>query len=502
MSLACADEQQNLLTNGAFENGLEGWTKQGVVTVATATDSVSRNCAKFGPSAGVLRQTCRIGALRIVYFGASLYSSSPEVAAGVRVQCYDSHHVLVMEQRQELDSKQAAVGPVKTGVYFKTHAFTAYIVVSIEKVKEKEKAKEHEKESSADAYLEAESADLEVFDAGTVRHRPVCDLDKYMEPLWNTPTVYDEMVLLFSEHGDLAKGMLMYTPERILAVRCPGSNVKFTPSRDYTVDSRTITCTPASRLPFMRDSQFENGDLKWYSLAGKQVLVTYTHKDSWSGPVPLAGGSLSQTKSRLKRNLPLTIAATGDSITLGIGTSGFEGRQPYMPTWADLFVYGTSRMFHNRRIRLYNAALGGMTSDWGRETARSAVASLKPDLVLIAFGMNDFWWMPVEHYRENILAIINTVWSVNPSAEFILIAPPRFDPAYAADPLYRARMASYTQALKAFAGRGIAVLDMDAVSGALGVAKKPRDVISDPLHPNDFLARWFAQGLVAAMTQP
>jgi hypothetical protein len=40
---------------------------------------------------------------------------------------------------------------------------------------------------------------------------------------------------------------------------------------------------------------------------------------------------------------------------------------------------------------------------------------------------------------------------------------------------------------------------MTALSEALYAAKKPKDCLSDPLHPNDFLARWYAQCLVAAL---
>ncbi len=43
---------------------------------------------------------------------------------------------------------------------------------------------------------------------------------------------------------------------------------------------------------------------------------------------------------------------------------------------------------------------------------------------------------------------------------------------------------------------------MNAISGTLLAAKKPKDLIANPLHPNDFLARWYAQGLAALLTLP
>jgi hypothetical protein len=42
-------------------------------------------------------------------------------------------------------------------------------------------------------------------------------------------------------------------------------------------------------------------------------------------------------------------------------------------------------------------------------------------------------------------------------------------------------------------------VDMTAISEAIYASKKPKDCLNDPLHPNDFLARWYAQSLVAAL---
>ena len=48
-------------------------------------------------------------------------------------------------------------------------------------------------------------------------------------------------------------------------------------------------------------------------------------------------------------------------------------------------------------------------------------------------------------------------------------------------------------------GPGVQFVDMTAISEAVYAAKKPKDCLNDPLHPNDFLARWYAQSLVAAL---
>lgn len=250
----------------------------------------------------------------------------------------------------------------------------------------------------------------------------------------------------------------------------------------------------------MHASQFEKGDLKWYTLARKHLSVTYTHTDAWRGPVPrFAGAVLPETLKKLRNRTPLTIVAYGDSITHGIGTSGDARIAPYMPTWAELLHYGLKRGYRHPQIQLYNTALGGMTSDWGRDNATAAVASLNPDLVLVAFGMNDFWSLSPEHFRSNIQEILRRIRAKKPATEFILIASMRFEPVYAGAPQYRKHMTGYTAALRSLTDRGVCLLDMDAISGALTTTKKPKDLISDPLHPNDFLARWYAQGLMALL---
>jgi len=44
------------------------------------------------------------------------------------------------------------------------------------------------------------------------------------------------------------------------------------------------------------------------------------------------------------------------------------------------------------------------------------------------------------------------------------------------------------------------VLDMTAITGELYARKKPKDFLSDPLHPNDFLARIHAQWIVEMLS--
>lgn len=475
-----AQTEQNVVVNGTFHRGLEGWTAQGDVEWLPGQDRI-----RLGPRKGSVTQRYRIGGTRIVYFGARIQGDPPTAAGFVRAKCLDARGKVVMSLEARSGLPKDPAKPEDTGLYFKTQARTAVLEVTI--------GREGDEPGSAFAT----KATLIDYDAGRKVHLPTCNLDEYMKPVWEGTTVYNESVLMLSKHGGAASGRLMFQPDRILSVRDSGLKEEFKEGVDYQVSGRTILATPGSTMPRMRDTDFPTTEFPWLSVAGKHVFVTYTHSDPWAGPRPsYVGNEMPETMARLRERKPLRVVAFGDSITLGINVTGYRGDPPYMPDWADLFGDQLHRSFGSK-ITLINAALGGMTSEWGKENAESAVASLKPDLVLIGFGMNDFWSIPPGTFQANIQSIIDRVRSANPKAEFVLLSSIHFDPAYTSEATYLGNFNGYVERLRSMAGNGVALLDMAGISEALYGAKKAKDLLADPMHPDDFLARWYAQGLVA-----
>jgi lysophospholipase L1-like esterase len=128
------------------------------------------------------------------------------------------------------------------------------------------------------------------------------------------------------------------------------------------------------------------------------------------------------------------------------------------------------------------------------------VASLHPDLVIVAFGQNDFWRISADDFAGNIASVLRTVRAANPQAEFLLVSTLRFDPIYSGKPGYWNLVTQYDAKLRAMTGPGVQLVDMTAISGGVYAAKAPKDCLNDPLHPNDYFARWYAQSLMAALT--
>ena len=253
-------------------------------------------------------------------------------------------------------------------------------------------------------------------------------------------------------------------------------------------------------MTWVRDEDLPKGELKWNVVGGKQVMVTYEHEDAWSGPSPtFAGDRLPATMKKLKARAPLTIVAYGDSITHGLGESRLSHIPPFLPPWPELVVQRLKAIYQDEHIRLYNSAQSGADSNWGKEYAERMVGSLHPDLVIIAFGQNDFWSLSASTFADNISAIIRAIRDKSPDAEFLLVSTMRFDPAYTSQTQYWNAVGEYARKLKVMTAPGVQFVDMTALSESVFAAKKPKDCLNDPLHPNDYLARWYAQCLVAAL---
>ena len=288
-----------------------------------------------------------------------------------------------------------------------------------------------------------------------------------------------------------------------LTRRAPITSWKETPIR-LTEKSAIPFFTEKKLHPRSKDGSAETVESVkgGYLLAGEgllnqyQIAVSYDHDTAWTGPVPANGeGKLSRTKAKLGNGSPLKIALLGDSISVGASASGRSGKPPYVPGWGELFVRGLRQAFGSP-ITFVNPSTGGANSGWGIKVAPFFIVPEKPDLCVIAFGMNDGNAMPVETYRANIRTIMDLVRAANPEAEFILVAPMlRNEDWRSLTP-----MNGYLAALKTFESEHVAVADVWSVSEYILKTKRYCDISGNHInHPNDFLVRVYAQVAMALL---
>lgn len=486
LSLA-AGAQQNL----DFEQGLARWHIAGKVRVDKSNPYSGLWCARL--EKGSIFQRLRVSPLSIVQFDAYLKSSDKGINGYAFLRFYNARHQLLAEYKSTpIDS----VSYQKTGCYTEAPPYAAYMEIGITK-------------KSAPGFIYADDFKIDPdADKNKGAHSPQVDLDEYMRPFWNSDTIYNETVLLYSAAGRPATGKLLFRPGHIMSVKSFDLKRTYSEGKDYSIKENVLERLPHSAMSFRADSSFDSGkDLAWFNLQSQWVVVTYTHYDQWGGAVPTFKGKLLPlTTARLYGRKSLRIVAFGMSITRGMNISSYDAVPPYMPTYVSLFARQLRKSYHCPGIKLFNASLPGAAVDWGAQYADKYVSPLRPDLVIIDFGMNDFWRLTPGQYKGYMETMIKKIKSANPNAELILISNMKFDPAYvlAADPyksFYEGNMEGYSHVLKQMEAAGIINLDMYSISAFLYDQKKAKDCISNPLHPNDYLARWFAQCLSALLIQ-
>jgi acyl-CoA thioesterase-1 len=331
---------------------------------------------------------------------------------------------------------------------------------------------------------------------------------RLLDPFWLSATMSGES-LFFVDRGDgIATATLLFDhPDRLSLTSATG-DIEFEGGRDYTVDCRAgvVSRTPASRIPFAtRGELYPAADP--FVLVGdaddfhrRQTAVTYVHRrGDWHGYVPQpAVAELPRTLQRLTAAQALTVCITGDSISEGYNASGVTGAPPRQPPYPDLVAAGLERA-HRSPVTLHNFATSGWTADDGVEDV-TRVAEARPDLVIVAFGMNDAGYAEAPHFAANIDGIMNGVRASAPDAEFVLVAPMLPNPRWAY--AVAERFDAYRAALARLCGTGAALADVTTLWKGLLERKSVHDLTGNGInHPNDFGHRIYAQVILGLLVE-
>lgn len=338
---------------------------------------------------------------------------------------------------------------------------------------------------------------------------PSYDHTQYLEPFWKSDTIFDELVLLDKVN---AEADLMYVPKTLLSVKNFDGSITFVQNKDYTLLNRTIKQISSdisknvSILPGKSGNGSSNGLINTTHTSWTRVTyIVDRSKDHIAIDIEHKKALLPKTMSKLTSGQPLTIQAIGMSITAGLNVSGFIGddknfpaTKPYMRGYIELFADQLQKQFGSS-ITCINSAGSGKTVGWLSKYAEALVNKNMPDVVIIDMGMNDIWGTTSNaQFKTSIENIINTIRKDIPQAEFILIGNMVPDIKGTGAPSNGASlMFGFLEMLKSLEGPGIAVFDMTSLSETIFQRKGAKHCIANALHPNDYLARWYAQGLTA-----
>jgi len=352
--------------------------------------------------------------------------------------------------------------------------------------------------------------------------QPVADASK---PFWKSNTMIGESVLFIRpEDGGPATGTLLFAPLKILSVASSDGKTVYRPGTDYqhTAGSRSLVLPQGSTIPAKTMAELTppkgsqpfglvrrdgRGDILFgatHEYADMQVVVTYQHAgDEWTVPPPrFAERELPATIRSLRAGRPLKVVLFGDSISTGCNASKWAGVAPFQPPYQELLLANLTRAYRST-ITFRNYSEGGQTAAWGLQHI-GPVAAENPDLVILAWGMNDSTGetggRPVEDFIADLKAQMAAVRQARPEAEFILVASmlPNRDWRLANPE----RLLQYRDAMRKLTGPGVALADMTAVWEAMLARKPYLDLTGNGVnHPNDFGHRLYADVLSALLIE-
>lgn len=356
----------------------------------------------------------------------------------------------------------------------------------------------------------------------TVAKEQVANLH-LLEPIWSSPTTRRESVMFVAdEAGRPATGKLLFPATKILSIHSADGRTQFEMGKDceLSADGRGLVLLAGSRIPHLQAEElfppagaprtipqkaddetrhvlFENGH--WFH--DQQAEVTYEHDaPKWDAPIPtVAREQLPHVMAKLQAGQPVTIGVSGDSISAGGNASGMTHALPGMPAFPELVAAQLEKSYGSK-VTLHNRAVGGWTSQQGTGDL-DALLETKPDLVIIAYGMNDVGYRNAEAFQKTIAGMLEKIRQANAETDVILVAPMTGNPQWIHTPTEMFPL--YRDALAALTGPGVALADLTSTWQRVLQAKRDVDLTGNGVnHPNDFGHRLYAQTILALLVDP
>ncbi len=350
------------------------------------------------------------------------------------------------------------------------------------------------------------------------------DLRKAMRPLWKSGVMTDEPFFFTSSpNGELPNSKLLFVPEKILSVKkvTNTETIEYKEGKDYIIEGEKIVIPQGSKIEvfphenmYVTDAELAKKldyKMRFHPIKGwglfregqffnqKVVKVTYSHSGkNWNfekyGKAP-EKALLPKTIAKLESKQPVVISLFGDSISQGANASAGDLHFPFLPKWADLITKALQKNYGYDDITMLNRALGGTSIHWGVKHAADNVAPDKPDLAILAFGMND-GTTSAKKRAEMLEKIMADYRAQNPDVEFIIVTQFMANKKWMNPEVHDTYVASDKKMEKV----GVAAADVRSLHKYLLETKNYTDMSGNNVnHPNDFLVRVYAQVIASKL---
>ena len=310
----------------------------------------------------------------------------------------------------------------------------------------------------------------------------------------------EPVLFIKSEGKPAATGKLLFMPSAKPTVLAPDLVMKYEEGKDYVwkSGSNTIELTAGTRIPFKTSVEMVPPSGSPNTLMGVlfsegrffhdlQVQVSYPHADVWPLQDTPQAQRLARSDAKLKTKQSFKLVTLGDSITEGYNASGFKPSEapPLQPPFPQL-VANTLQQRFGAPVTLANLGRAGTGAGWGLEMV-TKVAAEKPDLVILAFGMNH--GEPAADFEAVMRKLRDAVQAACPEADIVLVAPMTGNPCG----FPPERFTGYRDALRNLTATNVVLADVTSPWLELLKRKPFSDLSGNNInHPNDFGHRVYA----------
>ena len=339
-------------------------------------------------------------------------------------------------------------------------------------------------------------------------------------PLWDRENgICRSESVMFDGEG---RAKLLFPAAKILKLCNPTLGKVYAEGRDFihTPGSDELRLVPGSAIPFLTEAMihpdpataklyphpeadaiadsvhgrpviFSNGDF----FARTQVECDYQTAGTVEFPrTPRrAPGELPHVTAKLEKKEPVRLLLLGDSISEGYNATGYLKVPPFMPPYIDLFAAGLADRFGGP-VTAVNRAVNGTGCRHALEKRERWIEE-EADLLVIAYGMNDFGGMEPAEYASVIKEIMELRLGRFPETEFILVGSMPRNLNWGSLPEGRAE--AFVQALRGLGSERAAVADVCAFWTRVLAGKDYYSMTGNGVnHPNDYGHRLYAEVLL------
>jgi lysophospholipase L1-like esterase len=362
------------------------------------------------------------------------------------------------------------------------------------------------------------------------------DLYQFLYPIWEGNISYAEAAFVReSKNGGIEPIELLYPIDDIISVRSADLKTLYVPGEDYYIDEGKLCIMEGGNIPVLAYDDYhfpltqeehdqnklatklpEAGNYGWGFIRaeiGKNkpgmsqwtLAVTYTHNEDAECVVNVPTSKSAQFDNlvnKLNAGQDIKIVSTGDSITDGWSASGKPGvdMAPYCPQY-NVLVEQYIKDYYGVNVTQKNVGVSGSNTNGGVSKLPEICAE-KPDLVIIAFGMNDGCSMAPNTYIANINNMVSTINKNCPDACIVVVGTCLPNEEFAWNPGGESALKyhiDYIDYLKEAEPnwKNAAHADVTTTNIELYERKVYQDLAgSNSNHPNDYMHRIYAQVII------